>query len=292
MYLEYNIKLNLIVDKFDKKTIMKIKFLFLFLILKSLNIQAASVDTLKIKSFAMNKLISNLIILPEAYTNNGNKFSVLYLLHGAGDDYKGWVSKVPAIKEYADLYNFIIVCPDGEGTSWYFDSPIDPKMQFETYISKELIRTIDQKYSTLPQKNDRAITGLSMGGHGALYLALKHPDIWGAAGSMSGGVDFRSFPNNWDIAKRLGSYAENKDVWEKNTVINMLDLLKGQDLKIIFDCGTDDFFYDANRRLHLAMLEKKIPHDYTERPGAHDWNYWTNAIKYQLLFFDSFFKNN
>src|SRR5690606_1283607 len=134
--------------------------------------------------------------------------------------------------------------PDGGVTSWYFDSPIDPQMQYETYMSKELITRIDQTYRTLSDRSGRAITGLSMGGHGAFYLAFKHQDIWGAAGSMSGGVDLRPFPNNWDLAKRLGNYAEHKENWETNTVINLVHQLEGDHLKLIFDCGSSDFFYD------------------------------------------------
>lgn len=271
---------------------MKIKFLLFFLIANSILATASQVDTLKINSIAIKKQIPNLVITPNGYSNSGKKVPVLYLLHGAGGNYKSWLSEVPMIKEYADLYNIIIVCPDGGNTSWYFDSPIAKDMQYETYVSKELVSTIDQKYHTLAQKSGRAITGLSMGGHGAFYLAFKHQDIWGAAGSMSGGVDIRPFPNNWDIAKRLGSYSQNPDIWEKNTVINMLYLLNGKDLKLIFDCGTTDFFYDVNKRLHLAMLEKNIPHDYIERPGEHNWDYWRNAIKYQLTFFDTYFKQN
>jgi len=76
-------------------------------------------------------------------------------------------------------------------TSWYFDSPIDKEMNYETYVSKELIGAIDTKYNTLANRESRAITGLSMGGHGAFYLAFRHQDIWGAAGSMSGGLDIR-----------------------------------------------------------------------------------------------------
>jgi S-formylglutathione hydrolase FrmB len=128
-----------------------------------------------------------------------------------------------------------------------------------------------------------------MGGHGAFYLAFKHPDIWGAAGSMSGGLDIRPFPNNWDIAKRLGTYRENKVVWEQNTVINMVYLLDRKNLQLIFDCGVDDFFYDANKRLHEKLLERRIPHDYIERPGGHTIEYWENSIKYQLVYFSAFF---
>jgi enterochelin esterase-like enzyme len=106
---------------------------------------------------------------------------------------------------------------------------------------------------------------------------------------MSGGVDIRPFPNNWDIKKRLGRYPEHPENWEKNTVINLVHLLDG-DLKIIIDCGYDDFFFDDNKRLHEKLVERNIAHDYIERPGAHNWNYWANAIKYQLVFFNDAFK--
>lgn len=269
---------------------MKLKIILLLLICNTISINASQIDTVMIVSASMNKSIPNIVILPDNYSTQKENFSVLYLLHGAGGDYTDWISKVPRIKEYADKYNIIIVCPDGGLTSWYFDSPIDKTMNYETYISKELIDTIDKKYKTSAKKSARAITGLSMGGHGAFYLAFKHQDIWGAAGSMSGGLDIRPFPNNWDLPKRLGNYSDHRQYWEKNTVINMVYKLKGDNLKLIFDCGISDFFYDANRRLHEKLVERNIPHDYIERPGSHNWDYWSNSIKYQLLFFNDYFK--
>ena len=237
----------------------------------------------------MNKAIKNVVITPDEYDKDGEAYAVLYILHGAGGSYASWVYAMPSVVEYADLYNIILVFPDGGRTSWYFDSPIDTQMLYETYVSKELISNIDKNYNTKPNKNARAVTGLSMGGHGAFYLAFKHPDVWGAAGSMSGGLDIRPFPNNWDIASRLGSYRENKQVWEQNSVINMIYLLDGKNLRLIFDCGIDDFFYDANKRLHEQLLEQRIPHDYIERPGGHTLEYWVNSIKYQMVYFNEFF---
>lgn len=271
---------------------MKLKLTLLFLFASTIGVFASKVDTVMVESKSMNKAIYNLVITPDNYTSQKEGFPVVYLLHGAGGNHLDWSSKVPEIINYAEKHNLIIVCPDGAVTSWYFDSPIDMKMQYETYVSKELISIVDNKYNTIPNKNGRAITGLSMGGHGAFYLAFKHTDIWGAAGSMSGGLDIRPFPRNWDISKRLGTYAENKVVWEENTVINLIHLLDGKNLKIIFDCGVDDFFYDANKRMHQKLLERNIPHDYTERPGKHNWAYWTNAIKYQLVFFEDFFNSS
>ena len=143
---------------------------------------------------------------------------------------------------------------------------------------------------TISNRDGRAITGLSMGGHGALYLSFKHQDVFGVAGSMSGGVDFRPFTENWDIKKRLGPITENPENWDKNTVTNMLDLVKDNNLKLIIDCGFDDFFMEVNRQLHQKMLTLKINHDYIERPGEHNLAYWENSLKFQLLFFDNFFK--
>ena len=268
---------------------MKLKLILLFFVCKAVTVTASQIDTVMVMSKSMNKSISNIVIIPDSYATQKESFSVLYLLHGAGGDHTNWLAKVPAIKSYADQYNMIIVCPDGSPNSWYFDSPVDEKMKYETYLSEELIDTIDKKYNTSTEKSGRAITGLSMGGHGAFYLAFKHQDIWGAAGSMSGGVDIRPFPNNWGLSERLGSYSENKANWEENTVINLVYKLKGDHLKLIFDCGTSDFFYGANQRLHEKLLERNIPHDYTERPGNHNWDYWSNSIKYHLLFFNDFF---
>jgi S-formylglutathione hydrolase FrmB len=269
------------------------QLLILFIILCGItSTYAAKVDTLKVVSNAMHKTVSNIVIIPDESDVPKNGFPVVYLLHGAGGNQTDWIKKVPAIKEYADQYQFIVVCPDGGVTSWYFDSPVDPTMKYETYVSKELIAAIDAKYRTIAKKEGRAITGLSMGGHGAFYLAFRHQDVWGAAGSMSGGLDIRPFPTSWDISRRLGSYSENKEVWDNNTVINLVYLLQGGSLKLIFDCGTSDFFYDCNKRMHEILLERNIPHDYTERPGVHDWQYWNNSVKYQLLFFNDFFVNN
>ena len=269
------------------------RILFLFMICSSItSTYAAKVDTLKVLSNAMKKIISNVVIFPDGDKDPIDGFPVVYLLHGATGNQNDWITKVPAIKEYADQYQLMIVCPDGGFTSWYFDSPVDSTIKYETYISRELIAAIDTKYHTIKDKKGRAITGLSMGGHGAFYLAFRHQDVWGAAGSMSGGLDIRPFPNSWDIPKRLGSYAANKEVWENSTDINLVYLLDGKSPKLIFDCGTSDFFYDCNKRMHEILLQRNIPHDYTERPGRHDWQYWSNSIKYHLLFFNDFFDNN
>ena len=251
-------------------------------------LQAATVDTLLTRSASMKKEIKAVVIKPDSYAS-GNRFPVVYLLHGYSGNYSNWIEKVPDIKEDADRYQVLIVCPDGGFGSWYWNSPVDAAFQYETYVAEELVSLIDRQYKTITGAAGRAITGLSMGGHGALYLALKHPEVYGAAGSMSGGVDIRPFPNNWDMAKRLGSYASNKALWEENTVMNLLHLAQPGKPALIIDCGTADFFFEVNERLHQELLYRNIPHDYITRPGAHNWEYWKNAVRFQLLYFYDYF---
>jgi len=271
------------------KFILMKTILTLLIFFQTLTLFAAKVDTLIVYSNSMKKEIKNTVILPNSYLAEGKKFPVLYLLHGAGADYRTWVTYYPEIKDYADMYNFIIVCPDGGKTSWYFDSPIDRSYQYETYISKELVEKLDKSYNTSAKREDRAVMGLSMGGHGAFYLAVKHPDIWSAALSSSGGLDIRPFPNKWDIAKRLGSMKDYPERWGKNTVINMIHLIKADSTKLFFDCGTDDFFYPANKKFHEKLLYMNIQHTYIEMPGGHSRAYWKNSIKYHFTFLNSHF---
>ncbi len=260
-------------------------FAFTFAVLQ---LSAATVDTVVTRSVSMKKDIKAVVIKPDSY-GSGKAYPTVYLLHGAGDKFSGWVNKVPRIKKYADDFDLIIVCPDGNVTSWYFDSPLDPTWKYETYVATELVNWIDNKYNTIKNRSGRAITGLSMGGHGALYLSIRHQDVFGAAGSMSGGVDIRPFPMNWDIAKRLGPKSQYPQRWEENTVVNLLHLLEPNKLSLIIDCGRDDFFYEVNIQLHERLAYLNIPHDFTIRPGAHNWEYWTNAVGYQLMYFNNFF---
>lgn len=244
---------------------------------------SATVSTIAVPSPAMKKEISATLILPDACQTNGARLPVLYLLHGYSDNHLGWASGT-SIKQLADQYGIIVVCPDGGFSSWYFDSPVDPAMRYETFISKELTGYIDQHYRTLPKRESRAIAGLSMGGHGSMFLAIRHPDTFSVVVCLSGGVDLRPFPDKWDIAKRLGSYRDFPARWATNSVITLAKTLPPGKLAISIDCGADDFFIKANRGLHELLLLRKVPHDYTERPGGHNWQYWANAIKYQMLF--------
>lgn len=265
--------------------------LFLFLVVFNIQGFCGRVDTINVYSAAMKKEIPCVVIVPDLYGKLDASYPVVYLLHGYSGNYLNWITNVPELKNAVDEFHLIIVCPDGGFSSWYLDSPIDSTMRYETFMTKELVPEIDARYHTIPDRWHRGICGLSMGGHGALYLAIRHPGEFGATVSISGGVDLVPFPNNWDIKKRLGDIKTHHKNWEANSVINLVDSLKNNELQIAIDDGVNDIFIKENRALHEKLLRLKINHVYIERPGGHTWAYWKNAIDYELLFFRKYFYN-
>lgn len=245
------------------------------------------VDTIEVATTLIPGPMKCTVIVPERYLASGDtsRYPVVYMLNGHGGDYRSWPSLLPKADSLATLYDVIMVCPDGRN-SWYWNSPVDPSMQMESFFIDCLIPAVDSLYRTVPSREGRAITGLSMGGHGALWLAWRHPDMFGAVGSMSGGVDIRPFPANWNMADRLGRYEDDPERWNRHTVMGLVPDVKPGEVAMIFDCGYDDFFFEVNNKLHAALLERRIPHDYTVRPGGHTGGYWANSILYHLQFFN------
>lgn len=255
-----------------------------------LPLKAARVDTLMVKSPSMNKEVQVVVVVPDvALAPDAVACPTVYLLHGYGGHAKTWIQVKPDLPRIADEKGIVFVCPDGKN-SWYWDSPANPAYRYETFVSSELVDYIDRHYPTIAHRRARAITGLSMGGHGALWNAMRHKDVFGAAGSTSGGVDIRPFPKSWEMSKQLGDYDNHQEVWDRHTVINLLDGIQNGDLALIVDCGEDDFFLKVNREFHRRLLEKGIDHDFITRPGAHNGKYWNNSIDYQILFFSKFFQ--
>jgi S-formylglutathione hydrolase FrmB len=234
------------------------------------------------QSLRMDKKLT--IVLPGSYPNSPEKYyPTVYLLGGHGGDHRQW-HELTNLARLVDEYDIIAVCPDGSPDSWYFDSPIVPNNRYESFIAKDLIDYVDSRYRTIAKPEARGITGLSMGGHGAMFVGLRHPELFGAVAAMSGGLDLRPFPDEWGIKKWLGEQKEHSENWESHSVINVIDHIKpGQ--QILFDCGKKDFFIEVNRATHEKMKTLEIPHIYEEYPGGHDWDYWETAVARHMAFF-------
>jgi putative tributyrin esterase len=273
--------------------------LLLLLSLLSSAAWGARIDTVAIPSAVMQKTYRAVVALPVSYAKNKRaSYPVLYLLHGAYGHFSDWTRNTPdktLVHRLADKYNLIIVMPEGETFSFYLDSPLDKASQFETYVTKEVIGKIDDTYRTVRRREGRVITGLSMGGHGALYLSGRHPELFAAAGSMSGALDLsvtrrKLSPDETKSRQSLfepllGPEGASPNLYDANSVVSMADQLRNNNLPLIIDCGVDDFLIDINREVHRRLVYNGTPHDYTERPGAHTWQYWQDALPYHLLFF-------
>jgi S-formylglutathione hydrolase FrmB len=225
-------------------------------------------------------------LLPEGVPG---PFPVLYLLHGYSDDHTGWVRR-SSIERYVDAYPMIVIMPDGQH-GWYTDAASLPFSNFDTYITQELVGFVDTMFPTIKERTGRAIAGLSMGGYGALKLALKHPDLFCAGHSFSGAVEIASRRDDGLAQVRGGDEnspwnVENRLIFGASPAGGTEDLQKlvlGSDSKtmptITFDCGVDDFLIEDNRRFHAFLTEHNVPHVYEEFPGAHEWAYWDTHIQ-------------
>lgn len=246
---------------------------------------AAVVDTVEISTRHLVIPMKVTVVSPTTGAPD-ERFPSVYILNGHGGDYTSWLKNQKHFHALADRYKMVFVFPDGRN-SWYWDTP---RMRMESFFVEDLVPYIDEHFPTVAEPEKRAITGLSMGGHGALWLASRHPGIWKSAGSMSGGVDIRPFPKNWNMPELLGPENKDPEKWAEHTVITSVPKWKPGELNLIIDCGTDDVFTEVNENLHRELLRYKIPHDYISRPGSHNWNYWNNSIYYHLLFFSEAFK--
>jgi putative tributyrin esterase len=221
------------------------------------------------------------VLLPRNYEERG-RFPVLYLLHGLYGDYLNWDTRT-GLENYARNLPLLIVMPDA-GDSWYTNSATVPADRFEDYIAKDLISEIDAKYHTIRDRHKRSIAGLSMGGYGAVKLALKYPDLFAFAGSLSGALNAAQ---NLDAerpdfrVKLLEVFGSSQDrVRTENDLFRILKSSASADYPYFYlACGTSDSFLPVNRALVGQLSSSNILYEYHETSGGHTWEYWDEAVQ-------------
>ena len=249
----------------------------------------ATVENHKLDSKLMMREMPYQVILPYHYKKDNLKnLSVIYLLHGLTGHFDNWADKTE-LKNYAANYKYIIVMPEGDN-GWYTDSATVANGKYESYIVRELIPEIDKNYRTIADRNHRVIAGLSMGGYGSLKFGLKYPEMFSLTGSFSGALQAASFTD-----KILGSGwktltdsimsvygAESSQTRRENDIYKITRELSTDKIKTLpffyFDCGTEDGLIASNREFAALLLEKKIPHEFRQLPGRHDWQFWNSQF--------------
>jgi S-formylglutathione hydrolase FrmB len=253
-------------------------------------------ESQSLNSKILNRVVEYSIYLPQDYQSSSRKYPVLYLLHGYTDDETGW-TQFGEVKKIADesmaevdVTDMIIAMPDG-GLHWYVNSH-DGKTRYEDFFIEEFIPYIESTYKARASSEFRAVAGLSMGGHGTLLYAMKHPEMFTAAAPLSaaawGAKDVTaSKQEDWDryFGFIFGEGLEGEERLTAHVKDNLaLYLVESQDpeqlkkVKWYIDCGDDDFLINGNMELHRIMTEKEIPHEFRVRDGAHNWTYWRTAL--------------
>ncbi|CAN5344403.1 alpha/beta hydrolase family protein [soil metagenome] len=253
----------------------------------------------KLDSKLMARQMPYNLILPNNYdspSNKSNNYAVIYLLHGLTGHFDNWAAKTK-LAEYAVNYQYIIVMPEGNN-GWYSDSVAVEKDKYESYIVQELITEIDKKFRTISDKDHRVIAGLSMGGYGAVKFGLKYPEKFVLVGSFSGALGATSFTekNAGMIGKGIDEIfgdemSENRKSNDIFKLVREISDEKKKTLPFIYQsCGTEDFLIQNNHDFASLLFEKKIPHEYRELPGVHDWKFWDAQVKEFLETAEKFIK--
>lgn len=256
-------------------------------------------DNLSMTSEILNMERKYAVYLPPDYESSQRAYPVLYLLHGAGDDQTGWV-QFGEVQHIADkairegkATSMIIVMPDADTkVRGYFNSP-DEEWRYEDFFFEEFMPYVEKKYRIKSAKRFRAIGGLSMGGGGTFQYALHRPDLFSSACPLSattGPLEVEK-AKDWVawINKDEKDYSESEmqNWFEKYSTTEYLKKMDAADAKKVrwfIDCGDDDFLFEGNSLVHIAMKKMKIPHEYRVRDGAHSWTYWRASLPVVLSF--------
>ena len=276
--------------------------IFLLIPFTSLSQSGKVFDNLTVKSKLLNSDRKFAIYLPPDYETSQRTYPVLYLLHGAGDDQTGWVQfgEVLNITDKAIREGIatpmIIVMPDANtGRRGYFnDARGDWK--YEDFFFQELMPYVEKTYRIKSEKRYRAVAGLSMGGGGSFMYALHRPDLFAAACPLSAYIGPLTLEETKRNFSRMNVTLPDSTVTTYHNrhnavslVNNMPDSIK-RSVRWYIDCGDDDFLYEGNALVHIAMRKKEIPHEYRVRDGAHNWTYWRTALPVVLEFVSMSFR--
>jgi len=236
------------------------------------------------------------IYLPPDYEMSKRSYPVMYLLHGSGDDQTGWVQfgevlriTDNAIKE-GTATPMIIVMPDANtGKRGYFNN-ISNDWRYEDFFFEELIPHVEKTYRIKGEKRYRAVAGLSMGGGGSFMYALHHPEMFSSSCPLSASVG----PSTVDQLKvrlaRTNEKYDDKDLQpylDRHNAVTLINSMPAEEVKKVrwfIDCGDDDFLYEGNSLVHIAMRKKEIPHEFRIRDGRHSWTYWRESLPVVLSF--------
>ncbi|MGD0582239.1 MAG: alpha/beta hydrolase-fold protein [Bacteroidales bacterium] len=279
---------------------MKKLFISVYLLMIALIISAQTgkvYDNLSMKSKILNMDRKYAVYLPPDYETSQRSYPVLYLLHGFGDDQIGWVQFGEVLHIADEAINsgkatpMIIIMPDANTGKVGYVNSIAGNWQYEDFFFQEFMPYIEKTYRIKGEKRYRAIAGLSMGGEGTFIYALHHPELFSSACPLSAATGPKSIADMKDYKLWSGgdniADADREAYFKKYSVLSLINNMPDDQKKAVrwyIDCGDDDFLYEGNSLVHIAMRQKEIPHEFRMRDGGHTWTYWRAALPEVLAF--------
>jgi len=269
----------------------------LFISLTSFAQESKVFDELTLTSKILNMERKYAVYLPPGYETSQRSYPVLYLLHGGGDDQTGWV-QFGEVQHIADkaiqegkATAMIIVMPDANtGKRGYFND-VNNEWRYEDFFFEELMPAVEKKYRIKSEKRFRAIAGLSMGGGGTFFYAMHRPELFSSACPLSASLrnpTFEEFKQGLQTNKvEVKNESTLQPYYDRHNALQQIalnDIEKIKSVKWFFDCGDDDFLFEGNSLVHIAMKKKEIPHEFRIRDGGHTWSYWRTSLPEVLGF--------
>ena len=272
--------------------------LILISAIAGISAQTAKVfDNLSMQSKILKMERKYSIYLPPDYETSNRSYPVLYLLHGAGDDQTGWVQFGEVLHIATVAINsgnatpMIIVMPDANTGKRGYVNDVKGEWRYEDFFFEEFMPFVEKTYRIKGEKRYRAIAGLSMGGEGTFIYALHHPELFSSACPLSaatGPANLEALPNYrlWPMGENI-SAADQQAYFNRYSVLSLIENMPDNQKRAVrwyIDCGDDDFLYEGNSLVHIAMRKKEIPHEFRTRDGGHTWTYWRTALPVVLEF--------
>lgn len=275
---------------------------FPYLLCVPSSLAAGRVECNSVPSRILARNVSYCVVLPASFDADKTKrFAILYELHGLGDNeqffvHSGLWNLVEDQRERGELKDFLIATPAG-GASFYINSK-DGKVRYEDFLLREFFPFIEKRYRASPGRANRAISGVSMGGYGALHLAFRHPQLFSSVSAHSAALieKLPAFVNQPQSPRSriLGAvFGVPPDItfWNANSPLTLARSANFSGLKIYFDCGDqDDYGFDAGAAaLDKILTARRIAHEFHIHPGRHDPAYFAAHIPASLAFHSRLF---
>jgi S-formylglutathione hydrolase FrmB len=235
-------------------------------------------------SAALRRDMQYRVVLPKALVS-GEKLPVLYLLHGRGEGFRDW-SNDSDVARFAER-RMILVMPEGRG-SYYTNSAAHPQDRYEDYIVDDLVRDVESKFPAARDRAQRAIAGVSMGGFGAVKLALKHPRLFGFAAGLSPALDVPSRP--FSIQRAL-TWREHRAIfgpWDSawSRANDPYVLARSADPAetpfLYLSCGDQEGLLPANRKFAALLAARGFQYEFHAAAGGHNWNQWNRELPHMF----------